>query len=72
MKIIIQNTNEAFRIRERGTLKDYVKNHLGKDENGAVILAAEVFLENFPRFKEIILNTELTEDVSSIRERGKS
>lgn len=63
MKIKIQSTNEAFRIREKGTLKEFVKNHLGKKETAEAIIAAQMFLETFPRFKEITLNTELTEDV---------
>ena len=65
MKIKIQNTNEAFRVQERSTLKEFLKNSLGKESNAGAIVAAEMFLETFPRFKEIILNTELTEDVQA-------
>ena len=51
MKIKIQNTNEAFRVQERSTLKEFLKNSLGKESNAGAIVAAEMFLETFPRFK---------------------
>lgn len=66
MKIKIQNTNEAFRVQERWNLMDYLKSGLKIiKENGAAIIAAELFLEAFPRFKEITISTELTEDVQA-------
>lgn len=74
MKIKIQSTKEAFRIQEKGSMEEYLKNKLNNEGNGAAIIAAEIFLESFPRFKEIIINTELTEDVQADnkdRERNK-
>jgi hypothetical protein len=75
MKIKIQNTNDAFRVQERWNLMDYLKSGIKTvKENGAAIIAAQFFLEAFPRFKEIIINTELTEDVQADnkdRERNK-
>ncbi len=45
---------------------DYLKSGLKiVKENGAAIIAAELFLEAFPRFKEITISTELTEDVQA-------
>ena len=61
MKIRIQNTNEGLRVRETWNEKEYKKN-IGKVE-GSVILAAEYFLSCFPKFKEMIINTDLTDDV---------
>jgi len=66
MKIKIQKTNEAFRVQESWNLMDYLKSGLKSvKENGAAIIAAEFFLEAFPRFKEITISTELTEDVQA-------
>ncbi len=65
MKIRIQNTSEGLRIRETWNEKEYKKEisrNCGKVE-GAVIIAAEYFLDCFPRFKEMTINTELTDDV---------
>ncbi len=61
MKIRIQNTNEGLRVRETWDEKEYKKN-IGKVE-GSVIIAAEYFLACFPRFKEMIINTDFTDDV---------
>ncbi len=65
MKIRIQNTNEGLRVRETWNEKEYKKaisKNSGKVE-GAIIIAAELFLDSFPRFKEMTINTELTDDV---------
>ncbi len=66
MRMKIQNTNENIRVQEKWTLEEYIFKELkDKDESGAAIIAAQYFLEAFPRFKEIVLNTELTEDVQA-------
>ena len=65
MKIRIQNTNEGLRVRETWNEKEYKKEiskNSGKVE-GSVIIAAEYFLTRFPRFKEMIINTDFTDDV---------
>ena len=66
MKIKIQNTNDAFRVQERWNLMDYLKSDLKSvKEDGAAIITAQLFLMAFPRFKEITISTELTEDVQA-------
>ncbi len=66
MKIKIQNTNEAVKIREIWELEEFCKkDKIKKEECGNAIIAGQFFLECFPRFKEIIINTEFTEDVQA-------
>lgn len=66
MKIKVQKTEKAFIIQESCNLTELFKKHrIKKEESGAVVFAVEYLLECFPRFKEIIINTELTEDVQA-------
>jgi len=63
MKIKIQNTNEAVRVREVWEFEEFCKKDKNKNEEcSKAIIAGQIFLECFPRFKEIIINTELTEN----------
>ena len=66
MRLIIQNTKESVRIREvwpdsGNQNEEDAQAH--KKDCGKVIILAELFLMHFPRFKELILNTEITEDI---------
>jgi hypothetical protein len=63
MKIKIQNTNEAITFQEIWPDKEtseIVKQDLAK-VNGDFFDLAQRFFECFPRFREIVFNTELTE-----------
>lgn len=64
MKIRIQRTNEAISIQEKWQeheTEGLLKQELVSD-NGNFFELAQMFFEHFPRFKEIVFNTELTKE----------
>lgn len=64
MKIKIQNTNEEISIKEiwsQNDAKDRIINDLAEVKTN-LFDVMEKFFDAFPKFKEIVLNTELTED----------
>ena len=64
MKIKIQNTNEEISIKEiwsQNDAKERIINDLAEIKTN-LFDVMEKFFDAFPRFKEIVLNTELTED----------
>lgn len=64
MKIKIQNTNEEISIKEiwsQNDAKERIINDLAEVKTN-LFDVMEKFFDAFPRFKEIVLNTELTED----------
>lgn len=65
MRIKIQNTKEGVKIHERWTQTDIINKdtvHAHKKECARVIMLVGIFMKMFTRFKEVIINTELTED----------
>ena len=63
MKIKIQNTQEAITLEEMWpdkTASERVKKDLA-EVNGDFFDLAQSFFECFPQFREIVFNTELTE-----------
>ena len=64
MKIKIQNTNEDITIKEiwsHNDAKESIINDLAEVKTN-LFEVMEKFFDAFPRFKEIVLNTELTEN----------
>ena len=64
MKIKIQNTNEEISIKEiwsQNDAKERIINDLAEVKTN-LFDVMEKFFDAFPKFKEIVLNTELTED----------
>lgn len=65
MRIKIQNTKEGVKIHERWTRTDIMSKesvHAHEKESGRIMILAGIFLRMFPRFKEVTVNTELSED----------
>ncbi len=64
MKIKIQNTNEAITVQEEWPSKETCRKVIRdlSEVNKDFFDVAQKFFESFPRFKEIVFNTELTED----------
>ncbi len=64
MKIKIQNTNEAITIKEEWPSQETCKKVVRdlSEVNNDFFEVAQKFFECFPRFREIVFNTELTED----------
>ena len=65
MRIKIQNTKKGVKIHERWTRTDIMNKdsvHAHEKECGRIIMLVGIFMKMFTRFKEVIVNTELTED----------
>lgn len=61
MKIKIQKTGEDITIERIRPNKRNLKKNLSEVRQD-LFEAAVIFFETFPRFKEIVFNTEITED----------
>lgn len=60
MKIKIQKTGDAISIERIRPNKQNLKRNLA-ELNNDLFETAVLFFETFPRFKEIVFNTEITE-----------
>lgn len=65
MKVRIQRTDEAITIQElwpKEEMKEALKKDLAKVDKDFFDLAQR-FFECFPKFREVVFNTELTEEL---------
>lgn len=67
MKIKIQRCDNEVRIHEIWTRDDHFTEETMKStdkECGRIIVLAGIFMKMFPRFKEVTVSTELTEEIN--------
>jgi hypothetical protein len=62
MKYTIQKSKEDVIVQHKWKMIDYCKELLSKDNeyNAKALLAIEFFMECFPKFKEVTISTELS------------